>query len=66
MEFSLPDSGEDGEYHGAGFVEVSKIFAAQHSFSFGMISLEGLQECQVPYTLSNFQRNKKPHVSKII
>ena len=34
MKFSLLDGGEGGKYIGAGFVEISKIFATQDVFLF--------------------------------
>ena len=35
MEFVSLDGGEGGEHIGAGFVVISKIFAAQNAFVFG-------------------------------
>ncbi len=35
MEFSMFGGGEDGEYNGVGFEEISKIFAMQGTFLFG-------------------------------
>ena len=39
MLFGWLDGGEDGEHTANGFVEISKIFAMQDAFSFGMILL---------------------------
>ena len=31
------DGGDDGEYNGVGFVEISEIFEMHHAYLFGMI-----------------------------
>ena len=38
MELSSFNGGDNGEYNGAGFVEISKLFAAQDTFLFETIS----------------------------
>ena len=40
MKFGLLDGGEDSEYNGDGFVEISIIFVIQDAFIFGMVWFE--------------------------
>ena len=47
MAFGLFYGGEDGEYDGVGFVDISKIFAKQDTFSLGNgpISFDRVERC---------------------
>ncbi len=42
MEFGSLDGGENGEHSGVGRVEISKIFAMQDVFFFGMASFDNV------------------------
>ena len=40
MEFGLHDGGDDGEYNGVGFVEISDISATQDDFVYWAASFD--------------------------
>ena len=44
-EFGSLDGGDNNEYNGLGFVEISKIFAMQDAFFFRMISFDSVYQC---------------------
>ena len=44
MEFCSLDGGDDGEYYGIGFVEISKMFSMQNSCFYGTQSFDSLYQ----------------------
>ena len=45
MELGPFDGGEDGEYNGVGFSEISQVFPMQNAYFFGKISFNRVYHC---------------------